>query len=186
MSSKTTRLRRPIFPASRATQSYVGQECEREILDQRWRFDRWELHILDEWTEWARSQLPDPIERAAAVIEKMMVTEENIEDSATLARRNKIKDEIMFAATKQANSYLAFNSPEVQSLIQSPRGAAQLICLLLKKYQPNVTADEAFRLVQAMPDGMMREIMEITAGHSLPAEKNSSAPASRGESTVTP
>lgn len=168
MSSKTSRLRGRAFPLS-----YVGRECAYEILGQTWRFSRWELHVLDSWIEWARTQLPDPIERCTKVIERMMVEEEKITDAAVLMRRNKIKDELVHAAMKQANCYLAFNSPEVQSLIQSPRGAAELLRLLLVKHHPDITRDQAFALVQAMPANMLQEIMETTAGRTPPGQKNS-------------
>ena len=164
--------------SSPTQQSFCGRECEAEALGQRWRFSRWTLRVLDDWTEWARTILPNPIDECAAAILRMESDEEKckISDPKIIARRNKIKDELVTAAIRQASSYLATSSPEVKSLLNSPRGAAHLLLLLLKPNHPEVTEEKAFDIVQVLgPD--LERVMLTTAGRSPPAGGNVEAPA---------
>ena len=164
--------------SSPTQQSFCGRECEAEALGQRWRFGRWTLRVLDDWTEWARTQLPNPIDEAAAAIERMEADEEKrkITDPKLLARRNKIKDELVTAAIRQASSYLAFSAPEVQSLLNSPRGGAHLVRELLKGNHPDITEEKAFDLAQAMGMEEMERVMLTTSGKAPPGG-NGQAPA---------
>lgn len=159
-------------------QSFCGKECEVQALGQTWRFGRWTLGVLDEWTDWARGQLPNPIDEAVKVIERMELDEQErkITNQRLLLTRNKIKDELVNAAMRRASSYLAFNSPEVQSLMNSPRGAARLVKLLLKTNHPDVSEEQALDLVMALGEDLQR-IMLVTAGKSPPGEGNGQAPA---------
>ena len=160
-------------------QSFCGRMCEAEVLGQRWKFARWTWRIIDLWTEWAQEQLPNPITKAIAAIEHMdkEELERKITDPRVLASRNKIKDELVNAAMKQAGNYLGFTSAEVQALINSPRGAAHLVVLLLIENHPDITDEKALDIITALGPEQFERILITTAGRSPPGRQgNGSAP----------
>lgn len=170
------------------TSAYHGRECQAHALGQTWTFSRWTIDILDDWTDWARHHLPDPIAKANAEIERMMEEEEGWVAAARtdadkeklrtrLKRRAKMKDELVTAAMKQATSYLDFTSAEVQSLLHSIRGTSHLCLLLMQRHHPDITEERAFEIVTALPEDEIGRIWDVTSGKAPPAPKNDLAPA---------
>lgn len=155
---------------------FCGREVTAEALGRSWTFSRWTLTILDDFLTWARTQIPDPLDLATRHVEKMMVEEEKISNKALLAHRNKIKDELVTGAIKQAASYLDFGSPQVQSLLHSPLGGSHLLMLLLKAHQPDVTEEDAFQIIQEIGDQKLQHIMDVTTGKVAPSLGNGQAP----------
>lgn len=167
------------LPAAPTT-CFHGRPVTLQALGQTWTFARWEIDKLDAWTDWARRHLPDPLVKVTEQIERMMTQEEERTAAARtdaekqalqvwLARRNRIKDELVNAAVKQAGCYLDFLSSEVQSLLRSLRGLAHLTLLLLRDAHPNVTEEQAFALVAELGQVRIQEVLSATMGYAPPA-----------------
>lgn len=178
------------------THTFRGRETTAQALGTTWTFSRWELDKLDEWVDWARTKLPDPLAAATAQIERMMEEEdqrtqaaktdlEKTKLQAWLARRAKIKDELVETAMQKATSHLDFGSAEIQSLLRSLRGLAQLAFLLLREHHPAITTEQAFGVVAELGQEEIQRILDTTMGMAPPAAKNGLAPAepnsSRGD-----
>ncbi|MBY0523426.1 MAG: hypothetical protein K2R98_08500 [Gemmataceae bacterium] len=165
--------------------SYRGRETETQALGTTWRFARWTVNVLDDFTAWAKTQLPDPIDVAQAKVDELAAAEFDLlqrkdmpepELKKRLFVNRQAQERLSKIAMEKACSYLAFTAPEFQSLLNSSRGSAQLLQLLLRKHHPNVTADEAFNIATAVEKKELERIFAVTAGKSPPSG-NSPAPA---------
>lgn len=160
--------------------SYHGRETTTQALGRTWRFSRWSLTILDTWTEWAAEQLPDPLDVAMPKVEALANQEYDVlqrENMREEDRKRKLhflrsqQERISRLAMEQATSYLAFNSQAVQSLMRHPRGGAQLLLLLLREHQPNVTLEDAFALANTISEEEKDRIMAVTQGKMPPSKR---------------
>lgn len=171
------------------TASYRGRETTINALGQTWRLGRWTVDVIDKFTDWARTKLPDPVqvgEDACLRLQRKM-------SQAQVDHRNKkIPDDEMkflmqFYAQEQervariamdkAASYLAINSPEFLSLLKHPRGTAQMIRLLCEAHH-EMDDDTAFAIAAELPDEEKERAFTVTSGKMPPEPApNSLAPA---------
>lgn len=169
--------------------TFRGRETEAKALGQTWRFSRWTLNVLDEFLDWARTQLPDPLEVAEKAIFRLQREARRIRESKEYDDGEKqfllstnAQQQSLWAdkAMDEATSYLGMGSPQFQSLLNSARGAARLAMLLLRKHHPDIDEETAFAIASEVGDDMQR-IMSITAGKASPESLgNSEAPAATG------
>ncbi len=169
--------------------TFRGREVEAKALGQTWRFSRWTLNILDEFLDWARTVLPDPLvvaetallrlQRNARAIRENKNTDE--EEKAFLLQCNHENQERWGRlAMDEATSYLGMGSEQFQSLLNSARGAARLGMLLLRKHHPDINEETAFAIASEI-GGDMQRIMAVTSGKATPDNLgNSKAPAESG------
>ena len=153
---------------------HVGREQTETVLGQTWTFGRWERRVWADLVAFARKTLPNPIEEAAKHLDKMPQV---------------VGEFLVRGALEKAASYLGFNSPEMQSLLNSIEGGSHLAYLLLKPHHPDITEDDAYHVFMALsqkparaatpadpnPPSRMREIFDLTSGKA-PAG-NAEAPA---------
>lgn len=171
---------------------HVGREHTVEALGQTWTAGRFDLAVWDKFLSWARTQLPDPMDVAERSCLRLAAQERRLVEELAATRgdaekaelRGRIAD-LQAAQTHVArigldkgSSYLAVSSPEVTSLLGSPRGNAKALALLLAKHHPDVTEDEASLIALDAGPEQMRDLWAAVHGKQ-PASpgKNGSAPA---------
>jgi len=177
---------------SNNTAGHVGREITKEIAGQPWTFSRWDRQVWVDFAAWAKQFLPDPIDAAMRSMDKIalkdaeVIRELTIKDQAEQARAAKenrlpvlmapkytpMSNHLSEKALDKAASYLAFNSAEMNSLINSAPGSAYLVYLLLRPKQPEVTESQAFDLMQQMSPKDIGEVFETTSGRSAGTPKN--------------
>lgn len=170
--------------------SFRGRETETTLNGRTWKFSRWTLNVLDDFCNWAAKQLPDPLEVAEKAVLRLQrfikATTDNpaldeVEKEFLVQSYREQIDRTSELAMSKASGFLAINSPEMQSLLNNPRGTAHLLLLLLKAHHPDATEEDAFRLAVEIPEAEMKRIMVTTMGKSPPGPaaptKNPLAPA---------
>jgi hypothetical protein len=154
--------------------SYRGRETETKALGKTWRVSRWTLNVLDEFNDWARTILPDPLAVAEKEVLRLQRGARTVREDRELDDEEKQfrlqgnleqQERISRLAMDEATSYLSLQSKQFQSLINSARGAAHLLLLLLREHQPDITEDVAFGIASGgISPAEMQRIMEVTAG----------------------
>lgn len=168
---------------------YVGQETTIESLGKAWTLSRWTLKAWDKFLSWARTQLPDPqvvaelsclrLAKQERPIRLRLETAEPHERAALEADLNDLmalQSEMVKRGLEKASGYLSVDSPEVQALLSSPRGAAVLLTILLTEHHPGIDEDEAFAIYQSVDRAKLKEALVVAAG-KVPPAGNALAPA---------
>lgn len=138
---------------------WIGREQEFEALGQAWRFGRWERRVWWELLQWARPQVPNPLDLVKDVLPLLPPA-----TAAAVAKE----------AIAASRTFLSVLSPEVKALIGSLEGSTQIVYLLLKDHHPKVSEDDAFRIVLSLGD-RLEGMLAIARGESY-QEKNDEAP----------
>ena len=167
--------------------TFHGKQAELQALGQTWRLSRFEMDsVLDAFTDWARKQLPDPLEVARVQIEKMAREEIGLARNASgtpvekQEREDRIaalklqQERILESAMTRATSYLAWQGAEMKTIRESHRGAAQLLYLLLRKHHPEIGTDTALNILMDLGSSeagqrQLRQAIQITMGQAPPA-----------------
>ncbi len=162
--------------------SYRGRETETRALGRTWKVGRWTLDVFDDYSAWAAEKLPDPIKVALREVESLSDEEFRVLNRREMKeedRQRKLhflrqqQDRLTRIAMEQATSYLSFTSKPFQSLMNSPRGGAHLLMLLLRQHHPDVTEDDAFYIVVEIGNEELQRIMSVTMGKTPPAPNGS-------------
>lgn len=143
--------------------AHLGREQEVEALGQMWKLARWDRAIWWRLLAWARSQVPDPLEAAATIIERMAGRQSKLqveargkppaesvpllEEATILERRS---EQLLRIALDKRMAYLSVNAPEIQALIDSLEGSTRILWELLRPAHPAVTEDEAYGVLQTI------------------------------------
>jgi len=153
--------------------TYRGREAEFESLGQTWRASRFDMNVMDDFALWAQKHLPDPIEVAERQVEKLAAEEYRLKQEkggdeesrkARLHYLEQQQERLTRMAMEKGTSYLAWDSPEMEAVRRSPRGAAQLMYLLLKKHHEGMTPQQALNiLVDANKEDLSR-VMALIMG----------------------
>lgn len=176
--------------------AYRGRETETQALGKTWRLSRWTLNVLDEFNDWARTQLPDPLAVADKAVERLQLSARRIRQQAKLKPTDKDhldENEAAFLlqanaeqqerhsrnAMDEATSYLSLQSRQFQSLLNSARGVARLLFLLLRDHHPDIDEDTAFAVASCLDEEEVKRIMQVTSGRGG-GQGNADAPASSG------
>jgi hypothetical protein len=166
---------------------HIGKEQTVEALGKTWRVGRWTRNVWDDFTAWAKDNLPDPLQEVESSIERMMTLaakagtaeEKDPAKKAELLRTAQMweaqADHLLRMALDKKTSYLSVNSPEMGSLINSVVGGAQLLHLLLKTHQPDSTVDDAYWIIQELGGERLQAIYQIASGKA--PRGNAEAPA---------
>lgn len=160
---------------------HVGRETTLDSLGQTWTLSVWTLRVWDDFLTWARTVLPDPLDEAeksclrlarqerpvrarlaAAAGPEREALEADLNDLMVLQTR------IVELGTQASRRYLSVDSPEVQSLLSSPRGTARLLRLLLAAHHPGIDDDGAFAVQQGADAAQLREALVVVAGKTPP------------------
>ena len=158
---------------------HVGREQTVEALGRTWKVSRWTRNTWDEYTAWAASKLPDPLAVVEESLERMMARaeaahrrglSERAKDSppppafAISAQWKEMAERLLQTAFDQSTCYLAVNSPQMMSILNSPGGGVHMLWLLLREHQPGVTEDEAHDLHTALSGEAMGELFAVAQG----------------------
>ena len=159
--------------------TYRGREAEFESLGQTWRASRFDMDVMDDFAQWAQGRLPDPIQVAEKQVERLAAEEYRLrqekcgDEDARKARLHHLQQQqerLTRMAMEKGTSYLAWDSPEMVAIRQSPRGAAQLMYLLLRTNHEGVTPQLALNiLVGAKKDDLLRVMATIMGRPPKPA-----------------
>lgn len=168
------------------TATHLGREQTVTVGGKVYQLGRWDRSVWWDFLEWARSQLPDPLDGATKVIERLAEQQAAIE--AQLANTKLDKDErsrlskkanllaqlcdrTLSAALDKRSTYLSVNSPEVQSLVKSMEGACYLFMLLLRKgSMTDATEDDALDLLKGCDPDTLARIFQTAMGEPPPAD----------------
>jgi hypothetical protein len=176
---------------------HVGREVTEQALGQAWTFARWERSVHQEFSTWAQSILPDPLDvvsrnldkialKDAAILRQLQIDDlaetkkaaEEKRPAILMARQYKpFADHISELALQRAGLYLGFGSPEVTSLINTAEGSSYLVFLLLKRHHPDVTLDKAFAVMVALGPRLKQILEQVQGKSEEAAEKNEPAQA---------
>ena len=168
------------------TESFRGRETSAKAIGQTWTFSRWTRNIFDDFADWSRTQLPDPIVLAEDAVLRLQKKQRAVHEDKKLPDEEKKflldayqeqADRISKQGIELAASYLSLQCPRFRSLLGSPRGTAQLFCLQLQKHHPGTTLDTAWEIVHSLPSKECDRIMDVTAGTAPDSGGNGSAPA---------
>ncbi len=169
-------------PQDQAT--FRGRETTFEALGRMWRVSRMDVDVMDDFCAWAGTVLPDPLDKAADQVERLASREYAVTNDKTLTEEERQRqlfflrqhqDRLTRIAMERASSYLALNSPEVVSVRRHPRGGAQLLHLLLRKHQPDVTIDECLRIMLEIDAEEFIRVMSVAMGKAPPAPPDTGA-----------
>ncbi len=167
------------------TASHHGREVTFPALGQSWTVARFDLDLLARWIDWARPQIPDPLEVAEAEVLRLAEKIEAARTDETMGEDRKHLrvrawqeqiERISRLAMAEAAEYLSITSPEIQSLMNSPEGAGEIFRLLLEKHHPGITHEQAVKIVSDLGPSKTRQLMAQTQGKGPP--KNPQRPAS--------
>lgn len=130
---------------------HIGREQDVQALGKTWKLARWERRVWWDLLAWARLKIPDPVDLIAG---KLALMPEPIAKHA------------VDAALRASRTFLSINSAEVQSLLASLEGSVYTVWLLLREHQPNVTEDEAYKVVLDIGKDNLPGIFAIALGKS--------------------
>lgn len=134
--------------------AHVGREQTFDAAGRTWKLSRWERRVWWELLEWARPQIPDPVESIAKHLDKLPP------DVARYA---------VDKALAASRIFLSINSPEVQSLIESLEGGVRTLYLLLREHQPEATEDDAYRIAISFGHEKLQRLFEVALGKPAPS-----------------
>lgn len=135
--------------------THVGREQTIEACGRVWRVSRWTRSVWSEYLTWARGVRPDPVEVALKHLDQVP---------------ERLQAHWVRMALDKKTCYLSVSSPEVQSLLSSLEGTVQLLWLLLKPYQPDVTLDHAFEVAISVGEQELDKLLTRAAGENKEGE----------------
>jgi len=136
--------------------AHLGRETEVQALGRTWKLARFDRATWRQWMDWAKTQLPDPVEEALRIIDRLP---------------EKVAGEIVRKALDEKAIHLGLGSPKVNGLLGSVEGAAYLAYLLLRKYQPEAGEEEGWQIVLELGLKVMQEKFDQASG-AVPALGN--------------
>jgi len=128
---------------------FLGREQEIDVLGRRWKVGRWTMGVWRELLEWARPQIPNPLDAIAKHL-----------NSFSLDAQKYAVDQALDAS----RSFLSIGSPEIQSVLNSLEGGVRLLWLLLKTHQQNATEDDAYQVAMALGRDRLAAILAAAMG----------------------
>jgi len=128
---------------------HVGREQTVKALGKEWKLARWTRAVWRELLEWARPQVPDPID----VAERLMKRLPPEQHAGVLA-----------AALQMGCEPVHIGTPAVLALVNGMEGTAKLVSLLLKPSHPEATEDLAWDIILDVGLEMMAEIKRKAEG----------------------
>ena len=129
--------------------AHLGRETEVQALGRIWKLARFDRTIWRQWMDWAKTQLPDPVEEALKIIDRLP---------------EKVAGEVVRKALDEKTSHLGLGSPKVNGLLGSVEGSAYLTYLLLRKHQPEAGEDEGMLIVFELGLQAMQEKFNQASG----------------------
>lgn len=141
--------------------AHLGREQEVTALGRTWKLARWDRGVWWRVLEWARGQVPDPLDAATAVIERMAGRQSRLQveakgkppaesvpllEEATILERR--AEQLLRIALDKRMVYLSVNAPEIQALMDSLEGSTRVLWELLKPAHGEVTDDDAYGILQ--------------------------------------
>lgn len=168
---------------------HVGRSVTVQSCDAPWTLSRWTLAVDDEFADWAKTKLRDPLELSGEYVKRLIAEERGLRKQLEADPKNeelqgKIADleamQTHYAkiGLEKACGYLSITSPEMAGLIASPRGAARMLWLLLRENHEGITEDDA-KVIQENADPQeLQEAFRVARGKVPPAQpKNGRCPA---------
>lgn len=143
--------------------SHLGREQEVEALGRTWKLARWDRGVWWRILEWARGKVPDPLEAATPILERMAARQSKLTvdarskppaesvpllEEATIMERR--AEQLLRMSLDKRMVYLSVNAPEIQALMDSLEGSTRVLWELLKVAQPDVTDDDAYGILQTL------------------------------------
>jgi hypothetical protein len=176
---------------------HVGRECTFDALGKPWTASRWSRRVWNDFVEWAKPLVPDPLEvalrhvdaatlkdaeivrrlRQADLVEEVAAKAEGRPPVMIAPLYSPIANDMVKAAQERAETYLHINSMAIQSVVKSLPGESYLFFLLLRKHQPTVTPDQAEEILEELPREEVNRILATASGTYKAPEKNALAPA---------
>jgi hypothetical protein len=129
--------------------AHIGRETEIKALGQTWKLARLDRGIWRKWIDWAKTQLPDPVEEALKVVDRL---------------KPEVASAVVQKALEEKTSFLSLESPKVAALMRAPEGMMQLLYLLLKKHQPEATEDDAMAIVMEVGEATTHANFDKASG----------------------
>lgn len=141
--------------------THVGREQTIEACGRVWRVSRWTRAVWAEWLAWARSVLPDPVEVALKHLDTIPPD---------------LRDSWVRMALDRKLTFLSLGSPEVRTLLTSLEGTVRVLWILLKKYQPDATEDDAFDVAMELGQAELDALVKRVSGENQAGEAQAPAP----------
>jgi hypothetical protein len=136
--------------------AHIGRETEIQALGRTWQLARLDRGIWRKWIDWAKTQLPDPVEEALKVVDRL---------------KPEVASAIVQKALEEKTSFLSLGSPKVNALMRAPEGIVQLFFLLLQKNHKDATEDDAMAIVLEIGEEAAQTSFDKASG-TLPAPGN--------------
>ena len=158
--------------------AHIGREQIIDAAGRQWKFGRWDRSVWFEFLAWARTQLPNPLDKIRPVIEQLTSrqaallaqnTEATTKEAELLAQH---LDGIVRLAINESMSYLSVGSAPVADVVRSLEGTIKILWLLLRKHQPNVTEDDAFDIFDEVGLQNVQNLMNVASGEMPTAPGN--------------
>lgn len=127
----------------------LGREVSIHALGRSWKCGRMSIDILERFVEWARPQLPDPFEGL-----KDLVPHLTREDAMALIKE----------ARAERRAILDYNSPFIQEMTSTLRGAMHLFLFLLQVNHPDVSLGLAGDIAAEIGDAQVQSIFLDSSG----------------------
>ncbi len=150
---------------------HIGRAVTVNVLGKDWTFSRWTRRVWVDFVAFAKQELPNPIDVAmnavadATTKDMEVIRELSKKDAAELAKAAEekrppvlmmesyrpIADVLLAKAQELAGCYLDFNGKPINTLLASVTGASYAVYLLLREKHPDVTPDDAYDVMMALP-----------------------------------
>ena len=140
-----------------------GKETTVTAGGKKYTLSRLERRIVEEFRDWVREQEGDPFAAAKELLPHL--------DPATAKQLIADAD-----ATKKQLRAFSIGCPLAQKYLGTELGLAELVYLLLRDKQPDVTREEAFALVLEAGAAEVAKKLKETSGEA-PGAKNAEPPA---------
>ncbi len=105
----------------------IARESTITLNGKEYRLAKATTNRLDEFVEWCKTKLPNPIKLAGELIGSFPAEHREL---------------LVRVAMEEGSSPLSINSPRVQALASTPDGSVRLFHILIKPNHPEVTLDE--------------------------------------------
>jgi len=105
----------------------IAKEATIKLNGKDYRLAKATVNRLDEFVDWCKTKLPNPIKAAGECIASFP---------------KEYQDLLVRVAVSEGTSPLTISSPRVQALAASPDGMVRMFHILLKPNHPEVTLDD--------------------------------------------
>lgn len=149
----------------------------REITINGYTFGRFERRLVEEYVDWAKTQVPDALQIAIKQMDRLEVEADVIQKDASIPAPEKAR-KIQWITQKQEwlqreairldQGGLTWGSQPVEALLRTEKGQLHFFKLILKKHHPDLTYEQIEAVLEPLTREDLDKIIEVVSGKVPP------------------